>query len=73
MRPLILSGDTVTVRPLPDDEELEEGQIVLAKVRGRYYLHHAAAFRSDSVRIENHRGRPNGWTARRNVIGALVE
>lgn len=72
MNPLIRSGAIVKVAPLNEEEEIEAGTVVLARVRGRYYLHHAAAIRAGQVRIDNHAGRSNGWTARRNVLGRMV-
>lgn len=69
MTPLLVSGQIVTVVPLTADEPLRKGDIVIAKVRGRVYLHLVKAVRGDQVLIGNNHGRTNGWTPRSQVYG----
>ena len=71
IEPLIRHRQLVTIAPV-DPATLEQGDIVLAKVNGHYYLHRIGAIKGDSVRIENSRGKINGWTNRRNVFGKLA-
>ena len=68
------SGSTVTVYPVPGDERLEKGDVVLARVNGRWLLHLISGFGSDGrrVQISNNHGRVNGWTARSNVVGKIA-
>jgi hypothetical protein len=72
MTPLIVSGEIVTLIPVELDSELHKGDIVLAQVNGRLYLHLIRALAQDEVLIANNHGRVNGWTARTNVYGLRV-
>ena len=71
MTPRIKSGQEVTVVPL-GDYVLKEGDVVLCKVKGSYYLHLVKAVdESRGYQIGNNHGRINGWT--RTIYGrALV-
>lgn len=74
MRGLIKSGQLVTVAPcLP--EEIVNGDIVLAKVKGRIFLHLVAGIALAKKRrmflIKNNRGRTNGWTG--IIYGKVVK
>jgi hypothetical protein len=72
MVPLIASRQLVTVAPV-DPARVEVGDIVLAKVAGRVYLHLVTAVEGKRVQIGNNRGRINGWTSRERVFGLCVE
>lgn len=73
MTPRILSRQLVTVEPLPKEAELEKGDVVLAKVNGKVYLHLVSAIGQDGrVQISNNHGHVNGWTTRDKVYGRLV-
>ena len=65
-------GEVVTLRPLEPDEVLKKGDIVLARVNGKLYLHLVRAVSQDEVLIANNRGRVNGWTSRANVYGRRI-
>lgn len=69
MTPRLRSGDTVTVSPLAGHEPTK-GDIVLAKVHGRYYLHKVTAYRAGKYQISNNHGHVNGWAS--EVLGILV-
>jgi hypothetical protein len=74
MRGRIDSGQLVTIAPcLPDD--IANGDVVLAKVKGRVYLHLVAGVAFAKKRhmflIKNNRGRTNGWTG--IVYGKVVK
>lgn len=79
MEPLIHSGEIVTVAPF-DDGVLNKGDVVLAKVRGRLYLHKVTGFRRGLsrgwfhrlVQISNNRGKVNGWTTARDIYGKVI-
>lgn len=73
MLPLIRSRQEVTVAPA-HPERLEVGDVVLARVGGRVYLHRVSAVDHDRgrVQISNNRGRVNGWSAHHQVYGILV-
>ena len=73
MAPLVRSRELVTVAPV-DPARLEVGDIVLAKVAGRVYLHLVSAVdpARRRVQISNNRGRVNGWTTHERVYGICV-
>lgn len=72
MEPLIRDRELITVRRLGLAEALVSGDIVLAKVRGRTYLHKVSAVDGHRVQISNNHGHINGWTSRANVVGKLA-
>lgn len=65
------NGATVTVKPV---EAVEKGDVVLARVNGRWLLHlvSGVSHNGSRVQISNNHGRVNGWTARSNVVGGLT-
>ena len=69
MEPLIMDRQQVTIRKLADDDVLAVGDIVLARVHGRVYLHKVTAIDGTRVQISNNRGHVNGWTGRDKVAG----
>lgn len=73
MVPLIRSRAQVTVAPV-DPRRLEVGDIVLARVAGRVYLHLVSALdpARGRVQISNNRGRINGWTGHDRVYGICL-
>ena len=73
MSPRIESRWLCTVAPLVADAALEEGDVVLCRVKGAEYLHLVKAVAGDRVLIGNNRGGINGWTSRRNVYGRLTD
>ena len=71
MTPLIENGETVLVEPVNDKTVLQKGDVVIAKVRGRVYLHLIRAIRSDQIQIGTNHGHVNGWTPRAHIYGRL--
>ena len=69
MKPLVLSGQRVVLKPVLDSDDLAVGDIVLATVRGKDYLHLIKAIRDNQVQIGNNRGHINGWIGRDRVYG----
>lgn len=69
MEPLIHDGQRVTLLPL-SGKKLAKGDIVLAKVKGRYYLHMITAVKDGRFQISNNRGHVNGWAT--EVLGVLA-
>lgn len=67
----IESGQLCEVGPILD--ELHEGDIVLAKVKGRVYLHLIRQIsKSGTYLIGNNHGHNNGWADRDNIYGRLI-
>lgn len=73
MKPLINSGDLVVVEPLDEEVDLEKGDIVLCKVKGKQYLHLISAIQGSRFQISNNRGYVNGWISRKAIFGRLIE
>lgn len=71
MEPRIRSGQIVTVAPI-EAGDYEVGDVVLAKVRGKWWLHKVKAMTDSRALIANQRGRENGWAHESNVIGKVV-
>lgn len=70
MSGIVESGQLVTVEPVT--EQVQKGDVVLCKVRGRAYLHLVKEIKHGSVLIGNNRGGINGWTSTRQVYGILA-
>lgn len=69
MTPLLKSRQAVELRAV--DRPLKKGDIVYAKVKGRFYTHKVSAVASDGrVQISNNHGHVNGWT--RDVVALAV-
>lgn len=62
-------GELVTVEPA-GVADVDVGDVVLCKVKGRPYLHLVKSKDGDRVLIGNNHGRINGWT--RRVYGKLT-
>lgn len=70
MTPLIKSGQKHVLSPITLDE-VEVGDIVFCKVKGRYYTHLVKAKGDRGVLIGNNRGKINGWT--KSVFGKVTK
>ncbi len=70
MRPIIDSGNRVTLEPCKDPKI---GDIVLCKVNGRYLLHkvYCATKNPSQYLIGNAKKKFNGWTG--TIYGKVVE
>lgn len=71
MTPMIKSGDRITLSPC-SPSEVTVGDAVLAKVKGRYFIHKVTAIGDDGrFQISNNHGHVNGWS--RQVYGKVTE
>lgn len=68
MTPKIKSGQKIV---LAAATAASVGDIVLAKVAGRYYIHLVTATGPKGWQISNNHGHVNGWT--RRIYGKVVE
>lgn len=84
MEPTIMSGQLVTVEPVvprpgcyPEGSiAVEEGDVVLCKVGGRYYVHLVVDDHDGTgtrFLIGNKRGYTNGWTPAEHIYGRVVK
>lgn len=72
MRGRIESGDIVTLEPAtPDDVEV--GDAVLVRVKGRDYLHLVKAKSGERLLIGNNRGTLNGWVGPLALYGKAIK
>lgn len=67
MQGKIKSGEEITINPIEDD--LEVGDIVLCKVKGKEYLHLIKAIQGERYQIGNNKGRINGWIGINSIFG----
>ena len=72
MAPRIESGQLVTIEPI-GNHEIKKRSIVLAKVKGKFYLHLVKQINGPRYLIANNKGRENGWTAQIFGIVTNVE
>lgn len=71
----IESGQLVTVEPIADPSIVRTGDVVLCKVKGKFFLHLVLDDRHgmhEEFLIGNNRGLTNGWTRAKNVFGKVV-
>jgi hypothetical protein len=66
----IESGQLCTVEPATND--LQVGDIVLCKVKGREFLHLIKSIQGQRYQIGNNRGFINGWIGRNGIYGKCV-
>lgn len=64
------SGELCTVAPIEDD--IEVGDIVLCKVKGKQYLHLVSAIQGKRYQISNNKGFVNGWIRENAIYGKLT-
>jgi phage repressor protein C with HTH and peptisase S24 domain len=68
MQGKVESGQLCIVEPA---QNLEVGDIVLCKVKGREYLHLIKAIQGDRYQIGNNKGGINGWVGHNSIYGRL--
>ena len=74
MTPILKSGQPVICKPVDVDTELKKNDIVLCKVKGKYYLHKISSIKNGvSYQISNNHGHINGTITRNNIFGVVVE
>lgn len=72
MKGRVESGSLVTLEPC-DPVDLQVGDVVLVKVKGKVYLHLIKALRGNQFQIGNNRGGINGWVGPNAVYGIATE
>lgn len=68
MTPLLNSGEKHTLIPVKI-EEVNTGDIVFCKVKGKYYTHLVVALGAKGCLISNNHGHINGWS--KNIYGRV--
>lgn len=70
MAPTIKSGQQIVLSPV--NRPVIKGDVVLAKVKGRYLIHKVTAVGDDGTyQISNNHGHVNGWS--RQIYGIVTE
>ena len=72
MKGKVNDGDLVTVKPV-DPTDLSVGDIVLARVKGKDYLHLVKATNQGRFLIGNNRGGINGWVGHHCIYGRATK
>lgn len=72
MTPVIRSKDLVRLEAV-DTSTLALDDVVLARVKGRYFLHKITAIDGDRIQISNNHGHVNGWTYRDKVFAIATK
>lgn len=74
MTPILKSGQPVICKPITEETDLKKNDIVLCKVKGKYYLHKISAIKNGvSYQISNNHGHVNGTISRSNIYGKVIE
>ena len=74
MTPILKSGQPVICKPVTEETEWKKNDIVLYKVKVKYYLHKISAIKNGvSYQISNNHGHVNGAIGRNNIYGIVVE
>lgn len=68
MTPIIEDGDDVIIESLKEYPLI--GDVVLARVKGRYYLHKITAMHKDRFQISNNKGHINGYAS--EIVGIVT-
>lgn len=72
MTPRVVSGATVDLIPVVEATPVAAGDVVLAHVRGRDFLHLVKAIRGNQYQIANNHGHVNGWVTKNAIYGLAV-
>ncbi len=76
MDPRIKSGHLIMLHPA-SGVRVRQGDVVLAQVRGRYYLHSVSRISMvkgmPKFEISNNHGHCNGWTTRERIFGHVPD
>lgn len=73
MQPKIKSGQLVTVEPI-GDKAVQEGEVLLCKVKGRVMLHECTAINGKQYRISpHHQKHHNGWITKNAIFGRVTK
>ena len=74
MTPILKSGQPVICEPVTEETDLKKNDIVLCKVKGKYYLHKISAIENGvSYQISNNYGHVNGTINRNNIYGKVIK
>lgn len=70
MQPKVKSGQLITISP---DKNVEKGDVVFCKVKGKYYVHLCTAVHGERYQISNNHGHVNGWIGKNGIFGKVTK
>lgn len=73
MSPIIKSNQPVRLEPVTEETVLSVGDIVLCKVKGKYFTHKITKKSEDKYLISNNKGHDNGWIKIKHIYGIVTE
>jgi hypothetical protein len=74
MRAAIKHGQTLTISPVANPQEVQVGDIVLVKWRnGNHILHLVQEIQGDQFLIVNSVGKVNGWVSGSDILGRVTQ
>ena len=71
MEPKLKSGQLITISP--NLSNLNKGNIVFCKVKGKYCVHLLTAIQGERYQISNNHGHINGWIGKSDLFGKVVK
>jgi hypothetical protein len=73
MRAAIKHGQTLTISPVVDSRQIQEGDIVFLKWHKGYMMHLVQEIQGDQFLIVNSVGKINGWVSGSDILGRVVQ
>ena len=72
MRAAIKHGQTLTMSPVPNPDEIQIGDIVLVKWHQGHIFHLVGEIQADKYLIVNSLGKVNGWVSAKDILGRVT-
>jgi hypothetical protein len=73
MRKAIKHGQTLTMSPVTDPDEVQVGDIVLVKWHKGHLFHMVGEIQADQFLIVNSLGKVNGWVSGADILGRVTK
>ena len=73
MRKAIKHGQTITISPIVDPQEIQAGDFVLVKWHQGDIFHIVGEIQNDQYLIINSLGKVNGWVTAENIFGRVTK
>ena len=72
MRKAIKHGQTITMSPVADPNEVQVGDIVMVKWQAGHLFHMVGEIQGDRFLIVNSLGKVNGWVSGKDILGRVT-
>ena len=73
MRAILIHGQTLTMTPVIDFQDIHEGDIVCVKWHKGYIIHIVKEIQGDKFLIVNSVGKINGWVVGKDILGRVSQ